>query len=235
MLLKIDDNGTLIWQKHYGGDHRDSARTFISTQDGGFLLGGHSLSGISGEVSEEKIGSGDFWIVKTDSKGDQIWDKKYGGSGNDGLFDILQKSNGNHLLFGQSQSGVSGNKTTSNLGGWDYWLVEINPDGEKVDENDSGETLPTMEGLSFLPMIKASFSADVPGVILVTSNLRITVGARTSGLQSLTPMATSLSKYPIRTAMAYLGNNGWRGCFRLLNQCGNWRSYPYIHRLRESG
>ena len=26
MLLKIDDNGTLIWQKHYGGDHKDSAK-----------------------------------------------------------------------------------------------------------------------------------------------------------------------------------------------------------------
>ena len=129
MLLKIDDNGTLM-QKHYGGDHETQPELYLHTSS--FLLGGPCLE--SGEVSEEKIGSGDFWIVKTDSNGAQIWDKKYGGSANEGLFDILQKSNGNYLLLGQSQSEVSGNKMTSRLGGWDYWLVEINPDGEKVDE-----------------------------------------------------------------------------------------------------
>ena len=58
-----------------------------------------------------------------------------------GVSTLHQKPNGNYVLFGQSQSGSNGNKTTSNLGGWDYWWVEINSDGKKVSEKRFGGEL----------------------------------------------------------------------------------------------
>ena len=39
------------------------------TSDGGYILGGHSRSGISGDKSGLSQGGADYWIVKTDANG----------------------------------------------------------------------------------------------------------------------------------------------------------------------
>ena len=53
----------------------------IKTRDGGFLFLTNSQSGISGNKTDAKIGTKDFWVIKTLPSGQIDWAKTYGGSG----------------------------------------------------------------------------------------------------------------------------------------------------------
>src|SRR6185369_4561143 len=85
-----------VWDKRYGGSRSEFIVQMIQTADGGFLMGGHSQSSISGDKTENNRQTGcvictfDFWIVKTDSNGTVQWDKTYGGTDSDPLSMIQQ-------------------------------------------------------------------------------------------------------------------------------------------------
>lgn len=65
-VLKLDSNGTIEWQKSYGGDIRDAGNKIIQTPDGGYILGAESNSNISGDKTENPYNnSNDFWGGKT--------------------------------------------------------------------------------------------------------------------------------------------------------------------------
>ena len=51
------------------------------TTDGGFILGGTSVSNISGNKTQLSQGGADYWIVKIDANGNKQWDRRFGGSG----------------------------------------------------------------------------------------------------------------------------------------------------------
>src|SRR5258705_42422 len=113
-----------IWDYTYGGTTNDWVISFQQTSDGGYILGGWSNSGISGNKTQATWGFFDFWIVKTDSLGNKQWDKDFGGTDDDLLFSIQQTTDGGFILAGYSKSGVSGNKTQALRGGEDYWIVK---------------------------------------------------------------------------------------------------------------
>ncbi|QMU27231.1 T9SS type A sorting domain-containing protein [Adhaeribacter radiodurans] len=129
-MLKITANGVKLWDKRFGGSSDDELRAIISTSDGGFLLGGRSLSGISGDKSQNSQGSSDYWIVKTSNSGTKLWDKRYGGSAAEDLRTILTTPAGGYLIAGRSDSGISGDKSQPSQGGTDYWLVSLSYSGE---------------------------------------------------------------------------------------------------------
>ncbi len=66
--MKLDGSGSIEWQNTIGGNAIDDLVSVIQTNDGGYLLGGNSYSGISGDKTEAGQGSSDYWVVKlTDS------------------------------------------------------------------------------------------------------------------------------------------------------------------------
>src|SRR5438876_2501012 len=91
-----------------GGLSSDLLYTIVPSGDGGFLLGGLSLSGISGNKTTAAFGSGDYWLVKVDAAGNKLWDRSYGGAAADTLLSIVPAGNGCFLLGGYSSSGISG-------------------------------------------------------------------------------------------------------------------------------
>src|SRR5690606_19328289 len=99
------------------------------TPDGGYVLGGISSSNISGEKAENSKGGADFWIVKTDSQGNILWQKTIGGEAGDTLQNITAATGGGYLLGGTSISGATGDKTEDNRGYSDYWVVKIDDFG----------------------------------------------------------------------------------------------------------
>jgi len=125
--------GSLIkmWDKVYGGQTADYLTVMKATRDGGFILGGYSETG---------FGAYDYWIVKTNADGVEQWNKSYGGSDMDHLFTLKQTNDGGYLLGGYSDSPVSGNKTSPNFGGHDYWIIKTDPFGNKEWEKDLGGT-----------------------------------------------------------------------------------------------
>ncbi len=130
---------TKQWDKTFGGDNFDDLSTATKTNDGGFLLVGHSSSIMNGmDVTQARRGSSDFWIVKMDSLGNKEFDKRYGGSGKDVCHKVIQNNDG-YLLIGETNSPVSGDKTQDHIGGdHDIWLIQIRPDGTKVWDKTFG-------------------------------------------------------------------------------------------------
>lgn len=130
-IVKTDANGIKQWDATFGGIALDMAYSVIQTSEGGYLLGGVSASGISGDKSQESQGGLDFWIVKTDSAGVKLWDFRFGGNDDDQLNALEQTTDGGYILGGWSFSGLSGDKSQASQGGYDYWIVKINGDGQK--------------------------------------------------------------------------------------------------------
>lgn len=139
-IVKTNENGVKQWDKTFGGISLDNLSTAIATPDGGFLLGGWSDSNLSGDKSENSRGNLDFWVVKINGNGVKQWDKTYGGVGVDYLTSITPVSDGGFLLGGSSNSNISNDKSDSNRGGWDFWIVKINGNGVKQWDKTFGGT-----------------------------------------------------------------------------------------------
>lgn len=112
-IVKLDRDGTVQWQKAFGGSSFDEARSIQQTEDGGYIVAGETLS--FGE------GDSDAWILKLDSSGDLTWQKRYGGIGKDTANSIVQTSDGGYILAGETSS--------FGAGGDDVWIVKLDKNG----------------------------------------------------------------------------------------------------------
>ncbi|RDC64880.1 T9SS type A sorting domain-containing protein [Adhaeribacter pallidiroseus] len=131
-LVKISKNGTLLWDQRYGGNLAETLGSFVQTPDGGYLLGGSSLSGKSGDKSLVSQGASDYWVVKTDKQGKIVWEKTLGGNQQDEVYSVGMNSAKNYFIAGTSSSGKSGDKSQANQGGKDYWLITLDQNGNKL-------------------------------------------------------------------------------------------------------
>lgn len=129
-VVKLDKNGSINWENTIVGDRADELNSIHQTIDGGYILGGKSTSGISGDKTENNKGWNDYWVIKLDINGNIIWQKVIGGNATDDLQDLQQTNDGGFILAGFSQSEISGDKTENSQGGgdFDYWIVKLGPD-----------------------------------------------------------------------------------------------------------
>lgn len=112
-LIKTDDSGNMLWNKTYGGYNSERGSSIILTADGGFLL--------IGLTETSSVGSQDIWIVKTDSNGNQLWNRTIGGSNNDFPYAGIPSLDGGFLITGLTESFGAGSS--------DAWLVKIDQNG----------------------------------------------------------------------------------------------------------
>ena len=120
-----------LWDKTIGGNGGDQLTAMQQTSDGGYILGGTSGSGISGDKSEKSRGGADYWVVKLNANGSKAWDKTFGGNNIEDLQALQQTRDGGYVLSGFSQSNKGGDKSENSQGGSDFWIVKIKPDGTK--------------------------------------------------------------------------------------------------------
>ena len=66
-----------VWEKTFGGDGLDEAWAVVETEDGGYVFTGtywdKHVAEDGSETGEEKV-----WLVKVDSDGNLVWERKYG-------------------------------------------------------------------------------------------------------------------------------------------------------------
>ena len=139
-ILKLNAAGDLVWQKTLGGNAIDVALTVYNTDDKGYVVGGWSLSGASGEKTEANFGSHDFWLVKLTNTGALEWENTIGGSDNDVAHIIFQDVDG-LVIGGTSRSNISFDKTEDKIGGHDYWVVKHSNNFLGVRENQLGNQI----------------------------------------------------------------------------------------------
>lgn len=82
------------------------------------------------------MGSGaDYWIVKTDSSGDYLWDRRFGGITDDYCYSALENPDHSFTIGGMSGSGIDGDRSYENQGNppfttFDYWMLKTTVPGE---------------------------------------------------------------------------------------------------------
>ncbi|PWH85701.1 T9SS type A sorting domain-containing protein [Brumimicrobium oceani] len=139
-LISLDDNKDIEWQVGYGGSMGDNLNKIIHTSDDYLMVLATSGSGIDGNKTTINKGGNDIWLIKLDLQGNEIWQRSYGGSGNEFAVHILEKSDGSFLIIGSSSSSISGDKTEPSIGSVDYWILNIDSDGNVLWDKTIGGT-----------------------------------------------------------------------------------------------
>jgi hypothetical protein len=117
-LIKTDSNGNEMWERTFGGEEWDYIFVVHQTTDGGYIMAGTTMSFGAGD--------GDLWLIKTDSSGNEVWSRTFGGANNDRGFDVKQTTDGGYILVGDTSSfGVVS---------YDLWLIKTDSFGHKTWE-----------------------------------------------------------------------------------------------------
>ncbi|SFB79707.1 T9SS type A sorting domain-containing protein [Kaistella jeonii] len=131
-IVKLNSNGSIKWQKSFGGSDYDNAASVQQTTDGGYIVAGYSSSNDGDVIGNH--GATDSWILKLDGSGNIAWQKSLGGSGDDGGVSIQQSIDGGYIIAGGSTS--SNGDVTVNHGYYDYWIVKLSAEGLATQEAD---------------------------------------------------------------------------------------------------
>jgi hypothetical protein len=115
-LVKTDSQGDTLWTRTYGGSESDYARSVQQTFDGGYIITGYTNTFASGIY--------DSYTVRTDSQGDTLWTRTYGGIYDEAAYSVQQTSDGGYVLAGYTNS--------FGVGSQDYYLVKTNNQGDTI-------------------------------------------------------------------------------------------------------
>src|SRR6185436_14425834 len=74
-VVRLEADGTVLWDASYGGFGYDYAVAAVPLNDGGFLLGANSNSDASGNKSWPRLTSHDVWVVRIGASGEKVWDR----------------------------------------------------------------------------------------------------------------------------------------------------------------
>jgi hypothetical protein len=124
-VIKISNNGDLVWEKSFGGSEIDEAHAISNTADGNYIIVGDTRSNDL-DISQNN-GAADLWVVKINPEGTLLWEKTLGGSS----FDVgraISKTQDNGFLISGSSRSTDGN-LTNNKGQNDAWVMKINNSG----------------------------------------------------------------------------------------------------------
>jgi hypothetical protein len=127
-LIKTDANGNLLWDKTFGGSSNDNGSCVMQTTDGGFIITGYTAS--YGE------GNADVWLIRTDSNGNKLWDKTFGGGFDDYGNSARQTNDGGFIFTGRTDS--------YGAGAADGWLIRTDDNGNILwDKTFGGSSFDT--------------------------------------------------------------------------------------------
>jgi PKD repeat protein len=112
-LVRISATGDSLWTRFYGGGGQDVANAVLQTVSGDFVLAGTTAS--------FGAGAEDMYVVKSNSTGDTIWTRTYGGASYDRAYGITQTNDGGYIIVGETNSFGNGTK---------LYVVRTNADGD---------------------------------------------------------------------------------------------------------
>lgn len=129
-------NLEIDWQKNFGGSNSEIAQNVRQTSDGGYIIGGHTLS--EDFNIDNNYGGVDYWIVKTDANGNAQWDKNFGGASTDVAKAVVETSDNGFLFVGGALS--SDQDIQNPYGSFDIWVVKLDGGGNLQWERSYGGT-----------------------------------------------------------------------------------------------
>ena len=133
-VVRIDGNGTIVWERSFGGSETDEAYAISKSGDGNFLIIGDTSS--SDKDVSNNNGAADLWVIKMSPNGELLWEKTYGGSNFDVGRSIRSTPDGNFIISGSSRS-LDGD-INSNNGQNDAWVLKIDSNGNLLWQQTLG-------------------------------------------------------------------------------------------------
>jgi hypothetical protein len=131
-ILKVSKTGKKLFRKDYSIWSSSVANSIVQSADGALFICGETTSNYAAFRS-------DVLLLKTNSNGDTLWSKTYGGESFDYGINIMNTSDGNLLIAGKTES--------FGAGSWgDIYLLKLNLNGDTLwtkSYPDSGQQFPT--------------------------------------------------------------------------------------------
>lgn len=139
-VIKTDATGNIEWSQLYGGSEMDGFSSLELTESGGYIMTGFTDSA-DGDISFNHTvpsmawAKRDVWVVEIDATGELLWEKTYGGTGNEMAYQIRATADCGYALTGNFFSTIfEGQPLTVNengySGGTDGFLMKIDLVGE---------------------------------------------------------------------------------------------------------
>lgn len=124
-VLRIAEDGTMLWQRCLGGSAYDGVASIVATADGGVVMAGMSNSP-DGDVGGV-LGALDIWLVRLDASGNTLWSHTYGGSGMEEPNRVRSTADGGFIIaaFTYSDDG----DIALQQGLFDAWLLKVDANG----------------------------------------------------------------------------------------------------------
>jgi hypothetical protein len=138
-IVKLNNVGTIDWQRCYGGERSDFLYSVKPTPDGGYIAVGTAgppavLNFGNSSLPGNVLGSSDWWILKMDASGDVVWQKLYGGgfqgsSDNEVAVNVQPTSDGGYIVVGYTNADNGTGNVVDKKGDMDYWVLKLDENG----------------------------------------------------------------------------------------------------------
>jgi Secretion system C-terminal sorting domain len=134
--IMLDSLQNKIWDNVFGGSGNDSGANdrfdLIADANGNCIITCYTYSPISGTITDSSKGFADIWVIKIDSSGNKIWDKRFGGDGSDFPHSIIATNDNGYLIGGTTLSQIGFDISEPPFGiGYDFWIIKLDSLGNK--------------------------------------------------------------------------------------------------------
>ncbi|HLK98806.1 MAG TPA: hypothetical protein VK364_13625, partial [Hymenobacter sp.] len=230
LVVKVDANGNVLWQKTCGLTHTSGSATTaanelyaaVATPDGGFLLAGNGYRNLPGSAGVGWYGL----VVKVDADGDVLWQKSCGltytsgtsSTASNALNAAVATLDGGFLLVGQTTQTVPGTTTSGTYG----LVVKMDAAGNVLSQQTSGLTYSSGTTTSASNNLRAAVATPDGGFLLAGQTTQNVPGSTSLGTYGLlvkvdasgqalwpaprtVPPAAGLTDYSVKAAVAIPG------------------------------
>lgn len=128
----------VVWQKDIKSNTQDFLSQVTTTVDQQYLITGSSIQSKKLTTENKKSNGYDFYVVKLNQKGEEVWEKYFSGQNHDFLTSTVATQEGGFLLAGTSFSNKGLDKKDASKGGSDIWLIRINEFGDELWQKTIG-------------------------------------------------------------------------------------------------
>jgi hypothetical protein len=178
-LFKLNANdGSLMWEKTYGGSVSDAIKRILPMPDHGYTLLCTSSSKNGDAYGAGNHGSKDVWLLRVDSNRNLMYSKMFGGSDSEEALDLMEFPGQGYLILASTSSkdgDLQGIKNPTS--GEDNWMFFVS-DSSLFNSNSSQKFQPNVMQMAeaFNPTSVIVYPSVTSGPVTLQSEAPVNKG-----------------------------------------------------------